>query len=166
MRSATNLSCVLAALLIAGTFSLATAQSPQPATEAEAGGKASSRVWKSQTTGNEYRVAVEGDVLRADWVNVPPEMIRQGAYVRTECRRVGDKWIGTTRSRLLLPCTEVAAPDGHHPRSWCSLTTRTEIDSIAPERITGRAQAPTRLDCQVCKLLDAEWKDFIWTPRR
>jgi len=126
---------------------------------------APARVWKSLTTGHEYRVRIEGDVLRAEWVNIPPDVARQGAYVRTECRRVGSKWIGTTRSRLPLPCTEVTAPDGRHPSAWCSLVTRTEIDSVSADRIAGRAQAPTRLDCQACKLLDAEWKDFTWTPK-
>lgn len=123
------------------------------------------RVWKSQTTGNEYRVRVEGDVLRAEWVNLPADLVQHGAYVRTECRRVGDRWIGTTRSRLLLPCTEVTTPGGRHPSAWCSLVTRTEIDSMTPERIAGRAQAPARLDCQACKLLDAEWKSFVWSPK-
>ncbi|HEV2425425.1 MAG TPA: hypothetical protein VGZ29_11415 [Terriglobia bacterium] len=126
----------------------------------------SGRIWKSQTTGNEYRVRIEGDVLRAEWVNLPPKLVRQGAYVRTECRRAGNRWVGTTRSRLLLPCTEVTTPEGHHPSAWCSLVTRTEINSITPERITGQAQAPERLDCQACKLLDSEWKEFIWTPER
>lgn len=121
-------------------------------------------LWKSQTTNNEYRVRIDGDVLRADWVNLPGDLARNGAFVRTECRRVGKRWIGTTRSRLPLPCTEVLGPGGHHPSAWCSLVTRTEIDTVSPDRITGRAQAPTRLDCQACKLLDAEWKDFAWTP--
>ena len=126
---------------------------------------ASGRVWKSQTTGHAYRVRIEGDVLRAEWVNLPADLAGHGAYVRTECRRVGGKWIGTTRSRQPLPCTEVTTPEGRHPSAWCALVTRIEIDSITPERIAGRAQAPVRLDCQACKLLDAEWKDFVWTPK-
>jgi hypothetical protein len=165
MQSDRRVLWALAALLICGANSGPTGRL------AEAGRRPGSdaaftRVWKSQTTGNEYRLDVGGDVLHAEWINVPADLSREGAYVRTECRRVGDKWIGTTRSRLPLPCTEVSLPDGRHPSAWCSLVTRTEIDSIAPDRITGRAQAPTRLDCRACKLLDAEWKDFIWTPKR
>lgn len=157
----TILPAALVTLLATGAS--APAQSPAvPPAPSEAG---TAQVWKSQTTGHEYRVRIEGDVLHADWVNVPPDMARQGAYVRTECRRVGSKWIGTTRSRLLLPCTEVTAPDGRHPSGWCALVTRTEIDSISPQSITGRAQASRRLDCKSCKLLEAEWKDFSWTPK-
>lgn len=157
----TILPAALATLLAAA----ASAPAQSPAAPTAAAETVTAQVWKSQTTGHEYRVRIEGDVLHADWVNVPPDLARQGAYVRTECRRVGSKWIGTTRSRLLLPCTEVTAPDGRHPSAWCTLVTRTEIDSISPESITGRAQAPRRLDCKACKLLEAEWKDFSWTPK-
>lgn len=157
---------VAASLLVAVLSGLLTARVPgaqAPAT-GSSGQAAVARVWKSQTTGHEYRVSIQGDVLRAEWVNLPADLIRQGAYVRTECRRAGNRWIGTTRSRQPLPCTEVTTPEGRHPTAWCSLVTRTEIDSIAPDRISGRAQAAVRLDCQACKLLDAEWKDFVWTP--
>ena len=119
--------------------------------------------WKSETTGNEYRVRVEGDTFRAEWVNVPPSLASHGSYVRTECKRLGSKWIGTTRS--LLPCTEGSGPNAKI-LNWCPLVTRTEIDSIAPDRITGRAQAIHSSDCQSCKVLETVWKDFVWTPKR
>jgi hypothetical protein len=123
------------------------------------------RMWRSETTGNVYRVRVEGDTLFAEWVNIPPDLARRGAYVRTECRRLGSEWIGTTRSQLSLPCTEVSGPHGH-PTSWCSLVTRTEINTVSSDRITGRAQAPHRLDCRSCKLIEADWKNFVWVPVR
>lgn len=94
---------------------------------------------------------------------MPPDVAGHGGYVRTECKRIGSKWIGTTRS--LLPCTGGADP-GAKILNWCPLVTRTEIDSIAPDRITGRAQAIRSSDCQSCKLLEAVWKDFVWTPKR
>ena len=121
------------------------------------------RLWRSETTGNVYRVRIQADTLYAEWVNVPPDLARGGAYVRTECRRLGSHWIGTTRSRLRLPCSDAAAPK---PGAgvWCSLVTRTELDSVANGRISGRGQAPHRLDCRSCKLLQAEWKDFVWVP--
>lgn len=163
------LATALVAGIVSGTLSgLASARlsgTKAPAVTSSGPQAAAGRIWKSQTTGHEYRVRIEGDVLHAEWVNLPADLVRQGAYVRTECRRVGNKWVGTTRSRLPLPCTEVTAPDGRHPSAWCSLVTRTEVNSVAPDRISGRAQAPARLDCQACKLLDAEWKDFVWTPK-
>ena len=53
------------------------------------------RTWKSQTTGNEYRVWVEKDAFHAEWVNVPEDMARHGAYLHTLCRHTGSKWAGT-----------------------------------------------------------------------
>lgn len=146
-------------LLVAGI--LGTAQTPRlpaPAPTAPPFG-----LWRSETTGNVYRVHVQADTLYAEWVNIPPDLARRGAYVRTECRRLGSKWVGTTRSRLRLPCTEATGANGH-PTQWCSLVTRIELDTVAADRITGRGQAPRRLDCQSCKLLEADWKDFVWVP--
>jgi len=159
---------ILSLILLTGISPGFLARRPQgaPPQPAPPSGDKIPRLWKSQTTTNEYRVRIEGDVLRAEWVNLPADLARNGAFVRTECRRVGSRWIGTTRSRLLLPCTEVPGPGDHHPSAWCSLVTRTEIDTVSPDRITGRAQAPTRLDCQACRLLDAAWKDFTWTPKK
>jgi len=148
-------------LLVAGLLLAAqTPRLPAPAPTAPP-----YRLWRSETTGNVYRVHIEAETLYAEWVNVPPDLARGGAYLRTECRRLGSKWIGTTRSRLRLPCTEVSSAKGH-PTGWCSLVTRTEINTVSADRITGRAQAPRRLDCQSCKLLEAEWKDFVWVPAK
>jgi hypothetical protein len=118
-------------------------------------------VWKSQTTGNEYRVRIRGDTFSAEWTNIPAELAGHGAYVRTECRRVGTKWIGTTRSRL--PCGSASKAQ---VLNWCPLVTQIEIDSIEPNRIAGRGQAIRRSDCQSCKLLEVVWKDFVWVPKR
>jgi hypothetical protein len=133
------------------------------ATAAETTKASSYSTWKSQTTGNEYRVRIEADTFRAEWTNVPADVAGHGGYIRTECKRVGSKWIGTTRS--LLPCTAGSGPNAKIV-NWCPLVTRTEIDSIAPDRITGRAQAVHRSDCESCKLLETVWKDFVWAPKR
>ena len=120
-------------------------------------------VWKSETTGNEYRVRVDGDVFRAEWVNPSAEMARQGVYLRSECHRMGSKWVGVSDSRL--PCSVGAGADQRVIR-WCELRTRIEIDSIAPDRITGQAEALKRVDCQECNVLESGWKDFVWIPKR
>ncbi|HEV2175888.1 MAG TPA: hypothetical protein VGW33_01585 [Terriglobia bacterium] len=120
-----------------------------------------SEIWKSQATGNEYRVRVHGDTLSAEWVNIPPDFAQRGAYIRTECRKAGDKWIGTSSSNL--PCM-VGEGKNQHVGNWCRLVTRTEIDSIAPDRITGRAQTRKNFDCAHCKMLETAWADFVWVP--
>ena len=137
-------------------------QAPQAAKPSAVNGSLST-IWKSQTTGNEYRVRIDGDTLRAEWTNIPQNVASHGGYVRTECKRVGPKWVGTTRS--LLPCMGGSGPTARI-LNWCPLVTRTEIDGIAPDRIAGRAQAIRQSDCQSCKLLETIWKDFVWTPKK
>lgn len=147
----------LGTALLATSFAAA-AQAPElPKTIPEVG------IWKSQTTGNEYRVRIQGDTLFAEWTNVPPAWAGNGAYIRTECRRLGLKWIGTSRSRL--PCIEGSGPKARIV-NWCPLVTRTEIDSVTADRITGRGQAIRHSDCQTCKLLQTAWSDFVWTRKR
>jgi hypothetical protein len=147
----------LGTALLATSFAAA-AQAPElPKTIPEVG------IWKSQTTGNEYRVRIQGDTLFAEWTNVPPAWAGHGAYIRTECRRLGLKWIGTSRSRL--PCIEGSGPKARIV-NWCPLVTRTEIDSLTADRITGRGQAIRHSDCQTCKLLQTAWSDFVWTRKR
>jgi hypothetical protein len=119
------------------------------------------KTWKSQTTENEYRVRVEKGVFHAEWVNVPADWAKQGAYLRTECRRTGRKWVGTSVSHL--PCT-VGEGQGTYIVKWCDLQTQTEIDSISHQRITGRGQRQSKIDCDQCKILEASWADFFWTP--
>ena len=120
-------------------------------------------LWRSETTGNEYSVRIDGDVLRAEWVDLSPEMSKQGVYLRTECHRMGSKWVGVSDSRL--PCSVGTGADERTIR-WCELRTRIEIDSIAPNRITGQAEALKRVDCRECKVLESGWKDFVWVPKR
>jgi len=127
------------------------------------GPQLSAAVWKSETTANEYSVRIEADVLRADWVNLPADMAKQGVYLRTECHRMGEKWVGAADSRL--PCSIGSGTDQRVIR-WCDLRTRVEIDSIAADRITGRAEGIKRVDCGQCVVLESGWKDFVWVPKR
>ncbi|HKS95561.1 MAG TPA: hypothetical protein VJV74_05440 [Terriglobia bacterium] len=121
------------------------------------------RVWKSETTGNEYNVQVSDDVLRAEWVNLPAAMVQQGVYLRTECHRMGSKWVGASDSRL--PCS-VSSENGERVIRSCDLRTRIEIDSIEANRITGQAETLRRVDCQACKVLESGWTSFVWRPKQ
>lgn len=121
------------------------------------------KLWRSETSGNSYRVAVSGELFQADWVKLPAVMARHGAYVHTECHRQGAKWVGTSSS--LLPCTVGQGPD-EHLAQWCKIQTRTEIDSLSSDRITGHGQTVKKVDCQTCKLLDTGWAAWTWTPER
>jgi hypothetical protein len=117
------------------------------------------QVWKSESTGKEYRVKVEGDLFSAEWVNLPPEAAKQGRYIRTECRRNASRWIGT--SRLLLGCQ---LPNGN--MKLCPLIVRFEVDFISPDRITGGGENLKDFDCGTCGIRKTGWAPFTWTPKR
>ena len=120
-------------------------------------------IWTSETTGKEYRVRIENEVFHAEWVNIPPNLAQREAYIRTECRRVGTKWIGTSQS--YLPCA-VGQGVEEHIANWCHVVTRIEFDAATADRIVGRGEALHRFDCQRCKILETVWKDFVWVPKR
>jgi hypothetical protein len=122
---------------------------------------ASAKVWRSTTTGREYRVWMDKDRLHTEWVNLPPALVQVGGYVRSESRRVGSKWVGTVRS--YLPCE--TRESNERVSNRCHLETKIEIDSMTADRITGRAQAIHKFDCQACRLIESVWMDFVWIPR-
>ena len=120
-------------------------------------------IWVSQTTGKEYRVTVEGDIFHAEWVNIPPDLAAHGSFIRTECKRQGSKWVGTSTS--FVACT---LNQGTKPKidNWCHLETTIEIDSITADRISGRGETLQKFDCQTCKILASTTKDFFWLPKK
>ncbi|MGH9402450.1 MAG: hypothetical protein ACRD2P_10120 [Terriglobia bacterium] len=120
-------------------------------------------LWFSETTHTVYRVRIDGNVLRAEQANVPPEAAKQGAYVRTEVHKSGGKWIGT--SKIYVQITGDQA--GQHQQSnWCHLETNIAFLTLSPERITGRAEALQQVDIPKCRVLKKEWKDFVWVPAK
>ena len=115
------------------------------------------KFWKSVTTNREYRVKLDGDHFTADWSNIPPQAAKQGAYIRSECRRSGTRWIGT--SRILLSC---GLPNGS--TKMCPMLLRFEIDFISPNRITGGGEILREFDCSSCQVRKTGWGPFTWTP--
>jgi hypothetical protein len=138
-------------------------------TSPPAGGKppqprgALAKVWVSETTHHEYRVRIEQDVFYAEWVNLPPAAAKLGAYVRTECRHTGAKWIGTTR--IMQACAKSGEAAGKMTRA-CRMTLRFEVDAVSPERISGRIESLRDFDCEKCEVRQTGWADFIWVPKR
>jgi hypothetical protein len=118
-------------------------------------------LWRSETTHSFYRVRVKGNSIHAVQSQLPFGVAKHGGYVRTECRRAGDHWIGTTSSFL-----KVTGSGPHRPAqsNWCHLTTRTEFFSISATSITGRAEAIEAMDVAHCHILQKRWKDFVWKP--
>ena len=116
------------------------------------------QVWRSATTGREYRVKIDGDRFTAEWSNLPRLAAEQGAYIRSDCRRSGTRWIGT--SRIFLSC---GLPDGK--TKMCPMILRLEVDYISPERITGGGEILRDFDCGACEVRKTGWGPFTWTPK-
>jgi hypothetical protein len=166
LRSGRNLSTLAFLLVLGGTL---VAHAPLRAQQAKKSEKEQAqrvapiptRTWKSETTGNEYRVWTEDNRLHAEWTNIPPGSAAKGAYIRTVCRRAGQKWVGESRS--YLPCLAGRGKD-EHLMNFCHVTTGFEINTMTASRITGRAEGLKRFDCSKCQVLEKEWKNFVWVP--
>jgi hypothetical protein len=140
-----------------------TAESVAKGSEERSSSLVRAEIWRSETTGKEYRVQVDKDRFYAEWVNIPPESVKHGAFIRSECHRVGSKWIGTSSVRL--PCT-VGEGAKEHIGNTCRLQLRIEIDSIGPDRIVGHGETLRRFDCQSCRVDEAGWGEFVWVPKK
>ena len=120
-------------------------------------------LWRSDTTGNEYRVTIHGDRLVANWVNLPPAAARRGSYIRTACMRKGSKWVGT--SAIFIACS-LGEGRQEHVANTCHLRMKIEFDTVTKNLITGRGQGLTKFDCRTCKVLAAGWGNFKWVRVR
>jgi hypothetical protein len=108
-------------------------------------------------------VEVTNDLFRAEWVNIPPTAAKQGAYIHTECRRSGSKYVGSSRVNLLFAIP--GAPTGKDTK-LCPLTVRFEVDSITPQKITFHSEAMHSFDVAKCQLLKTAWEEFNWIPKK
>ena len=125
------LAFALASLPLAGILLWAQQQRPPvriPITPPEQGYP---KLWKSETTGKEYRVQVDRGRFYAEWVNIPPESAKRGAYIRSECRRVG-------QNGLVLRVLICRAPwaEGRRSTSPTPATCNCEL-KLTPFRRTG-----------------------------
>ena len=160
-KSITGIIVLICGCLWTGSFQSSSENqgAAKPVASAAAKANSLSPVWKSTSTGKEYRVKVEGDRFTAEWSNLPPQAARQGAYIRSECRRTGSRWIGT--SRILLGC---ALPDGK--TKMCPMLLRFEVDFVSPDRITGGGEVLRDFDCGTCEVRKTGWGPFTWTPKK
>lgn len=154
---------LLAILAVPSVHALGAQQTGSPAARtAPAPLPASAPLWKSQTSGNEFRVQVEGTTFRAERVNIPKDSAHEGAYVRTAARRQGSKWIGKTE--IFLPCAIEHGPVINR----CHLVMGFEITEMSADRIRGRIEDPDlkQFDCKSCNAPKTTWKDFVWVPKK
>ena len=158
---------MLMALLVIALFTGAAQKPTAPAKSGPAYPKSVSsqlpKVWHSESTKHDFRVEVTKDLFRAVWVNVPPTAAKQGASIHTECRRAGDKWVGSSHVNMLFAVP--GAPAGKDIK-LCSLTVRFEVDSISAEKITGHSEALHSFDVNTCRVQETKWADFTWIPKK
>jgi hypothetical protein len=115
------------------------------------------RVWTSTTTGNDWKIRVDGDYMYIERVNLPAALDGTTAFVRTELKKTGDKWAGQTHYSL---------PVNYHGEArWCSGELRTEITRVLETSIEGRAEQVVDYNVRKCEPKKLEWMQFTWIPK-
>jgi hypothetical protein len=130
------------------------------------------RIWTSMTTGRDFKVRIEGDHIYIEWVGLPPALQSTMAFMRTELKKTGDKWVGKTIANLPY---EYKSSYGDYWKTgqrvgtanvnWCRTEFDFEIDMISDSRIEGRGQGATSFDAKKCQPGKLEWKPFTWIPK-
>ena len=105
-------------------------------------------------SGRDWKVRIDGDYIYVMWVNLPPALQSTAAFVRSELKKSGDKWTGTTSGYV---------PNSNgHIEKWCKFESRIEIDKVSENRIEGRALKVNPKNCVAEK---QQWDSFIWIPK-
>jgi hypothetical protein len=121
------------------------------------------KIWSSETSHKDFRVQVTHDLFVADWVNIPAAAAKQGAYIHTECRRIGPRWVGTSK---VYQAVAISKDPAVKDTKMCHLTVRFEVDSVTPQKITFHSEAMRNFDPAKCQLLQTAWKEFSWIPKK
>jgi len=119
------------------------------------------RVWTSMTTGRDFKVRIDGDYIYTEWINLPPALQTTVAFMRSELKKDGDKWIGQFRSFLPYEYKTWAVQSV----KWCTVELQFEIDKLSDTRIEGRSQGFNAFDARKCKPSKIGWKSFVWIPK-
>jgi hypothetical protein len=137
-------------------------QKPAPDSKPAATGQLP-KIWHIDASHKDFRVEVANDLFRADWVNVPADAAKQGAYIHTECRKAGTRWVGTSS---VYQAVAISKDPAIKTTKMCHLTIRFEVDSITPEKITFHSEAMRNFDPTKCQLLQTAWEEFTWVPKK
>lgn len=124
-------------------------------------GSTKEKVWTSLTSGRDYKVRIEGEYIYTEWINLPPQLQTTAAFVRSELKKDGDKWVGKVRSLLPYDYKTWAVENV----KWCTVEMQLEIDKLAETRIEGRSMRAKSFDAKKCKPGELEWQSFTWIPK-
>ena len=129
-------------------------------------------VWTSLTSGRDYKLRRDEDHIYIEWVNLPPELQATAAFIRSEMKKVGDRWVGTSRSSLpygyqssYMDFWKTGQQMGTENVKWCTSEQQFEILKIEETRIEGRAMHAKSFDVKKCKPGNLEWQPFTWIPK-
>jgi hypothetical protein len=128
---------------------------------ASATGHTGERVWTSMNTGRDFKVRIEGDYIYTEWINLPPQLQMTTAFMRSESKKDGDKWVGKVRSFLPYDLKTWAVQSV----KWCSIEMEFEIDKLTETRIEGRSIRAKLVDVKKCKPNEMGWQSFTWIPK-
>jgi hypothetical protein len=120
------------------------------------------KVWHSTATNHDFRVELKQDLFVADWANVPPTAAKRGEAIHTECRRAGEKWVGSSHIHMLFEIPGSPAKE----TKLCTINVRFEVDSISPEKISGHSEALHAFDVNSCQIQQTSWGSFTWVPKK
>jgi len=119
------------------------------------------KVWTSLTTGRDFKVRIEEDYIYTEWINLPPQLQTTSAFMRSELKKDGDRWVGKVRS--LLPYEYKTW--GVESVKWCTVEVQFEIDKLTEIRIEGRGMRAKSFDAKKCNTGQLEWQSFTWIPK-
>jgi len=108
-------------------------------------------------SGRDYKVRVEGDYIYSQWVNLPPSLQSTTAFMRSELKKTGNKWSGTSVAYLPFK-------DGKSVK-WCRVEGEIEIGSVSDSRIEGRSQKWESFNAKKCQPESVAWTPFVWIPK-
>ena len=135
-------------------------------------GLSKEKVWTSMTSGRDFKLRIDGDYIYTEWINLPPQLQTTAAFMRSELKKDGDKWVGKVRSLLpyafkssYMDFWKTGQQMGTENVNWCTVELEFEIDTLTDTRIEGRGMGFTSFDAKKCKPGKMEWKTFTWIPK-
>jgi hypothetical protein len=123
------------------------------------------KLWKSLSTGTTKIIRKDGDRLYVETV-LPEELLKQGDFILSELKKVGDKYVGTDKHRLSCQYDVSYVWSIERRSKTCTIEAPIEITLLTPTRIEGWTMVPaesSRLNCRKCTL-ELIRQSFVWIP--
>lgn len=121
--------------------------------------------WKSMTSGNEFQLRKESDVVYVEQARSDASK-RVGNFVGSELHKGKNGYSGT--ERMVMACSYLDRWKNTEVTSHCSFEYPIEIPILSVSRIEGRiliAPRDSKFDCKKCTFNKrAAWQSFVWIP--